>query len=835
MKAHVQKAVVFLYMLVLCVVALSNSVSAIVINKVGPVDYSVLKTIRLNYAADPIDMGIYKILEDNENHCWRIKDLKTGAWVVDADGNYPYTPIDGDVPDEPGQSPAEEIAPPSVSKNQFIDVRSLKTNNYVMVSYDALNVSVMSIKADGTDCVVKPYGNYYAIWSGDYKVYCDSQGRPYAAIKDQSATDIKYDYIDNSTNTVIKDSQILDIENGIFTFIDDNGEKVTLNIDSLYFDSSTNTYTTNVYNTLYDVTNNYYTYNYYTYSVTYNYQYTYVTYIGSTPEYKKEFEYYYELDDGRTSADLTAEDLAGLNIGFDVVNYDRVPTDTHTQALYHFDGNWNDSSYYSNQTNLSWRSGASITYLDANAFNGCLYLDSSTHNFDVYLGDSVPSDFTVQFRAYWGDGAVSGFTKYSGNLYSSSGTYGYIIIRSDNATEREFLCWDSTGFYVPCTYYYSLEPSSPKGNYYYKIADKPIGTWTDIAIECVGTSTYFFINGICYTLRSGTRISTSGQHYYFVNPLTYSDVYACKFSFPANVNSLVYLDELRVVDFAVYTTNYQPSPVPFDTNNVFVLPETENLKELTIAVQHDTPVSGFRVGGVRPTFPEKGLVWFPVEKSRITDCQIYNGSYWESVECRLWTGVRWIPLWAFDVFTLADCFDMADSGVLPPITSEAGFWSWWQKEWTSFRAWLAGDGGGVIGGGSGDGSSSFWTKIKDAITNGLAALIETLFEIITTVLKTLISVVTDLLSSVFSFLTDTVLSGIGSFFYSFKDGPLFEFFQRPAIEEGESPTTALPDDVATVFTFFSGVILLLPVELRALLFFAIAALVLISVFKLIKS
>lgn len=94
----------------------------------------------------------------------------------------------------------------------------------------------------------------------------------------------------------------------------------------------------------------------------------------------------------------------------------------------------------------------------------------------------------------------------------------------------------------------------------------------------------------------------------------------------------------------------------------------------------------------------------------------------------------------------------------------------------------------------------------------------------------LLFLVTDLLSFFFDFLTGTVISGIGGFFSSFTDGSLFQFFQS---DDGTG--YALLEGIAGVFAFFSGVIMLLPWELRSLLIFGIAAMVLLGVFKLVKS
>ena len=130
---------------------------------------------------------------------------------------------------------------------------------------------------------------------------------------------------------------------------------------------------------------------------------------------------------------------------------------------------------------------------------------------------------------------------------------------------------------------------------------------------------------------------------------------------------------------------------------------SDELQPNTAAIQSDIPVQGYTVGGVRPTFPVRGDVWMPVEGSRITGVQIYNGRAWEETNARYWTGKRWIPIYAFDLVTLQDMWDVTSStgeDVSPPISSEYGFWNWWQKQWLDFRAWLEKSGGTGTGPGT---------------------------------------------------------------------------------------------------------------------------------------
>lgn len=126
--------------------------------------------------------------------------------------------------------------------------------------------------------------------------------------------------------------------------------------------------------------------------------------------------------------------------------------------------------------------------------------------------------------------------------------------------------------------------------------------------------------------------------------------------------------------------------------------------------------------------------------------------------------------------------------------------------------------------------SGFWDRIKNAVETALASLIESVLTLITTVLTSLLSLVMDLLSFFFSFLSDTVISGIGGFFSSFTDGSLFEFFKS---DNGTG--YELPEGVAGVFAFFSGIFLCLPDDLRFVLIFGIGLTFFLAVFKLVHS
>jgi hypothetical protein len=108
------------------------------------------------------------------------------------------------------------------------------------------------------------------------------------------------------------------------------------------------------------------------------------------------------------------------------------------------------------------------------------------------------------------------------------------------------------------------------------------------------------------------------------------------------------------------------------------------LKESPVlAVRTNRPISGYQIGGVRPSYPQRGLVYAMVENSRITSLQQYTGYAWEQVDGRIWTGERWVPYSSFDVFTLKDYHDII-GGSDPDyeyIYTETGFWAWFQRAW----------------------------------------------------------------------------------------------------------------------------------------------------------
>lgn len=160
-------------------------------------------------------------------------------------------------------------------------------------------------------------------------------------------------------------------------------------------------------------------------------------------------------------------------------------------------------------------------------------------------------------------------------------------------------------------------------------------------------------------------------------------------------------DEGKSVDVA-YIEVVEGSSSDIQLVGVTDVYDGADIQPNTAAIQTTIPVKGYTVGGVRPSMPSKGDLWFPVMENRITSVQIYTGSMWQEVNARWFTGTRWIPIYAFDITTLEDLFDIADADdVVTILPDQNSFFRWWQLQWLDFRAWLenalsnSGSGGGT--------------------------------------------------------------------------------------------------------------------------------------------
>lgn len=964
----------------------------------GNVPFQVLIDVR-DAANNIIDDQYHKhrleVAFDTDLQCYRLRYTDSGAWYLHVDGSFPYTIAQGDI--------ETNVSSPSVQSANGWWLPSELSDNVEIKSLSLLESICANLITDGHECrlveTLRFGGRHWVIQDystdgGSNRIYGTSDKRAYAAIVGDSATDIERDYLDADGDSV-GGTKVLDINGNTFTVIDDSGAKINLDIGSLNYDAGDQSYTVNAYNTINEGDEYYYTY--YTYNITYNIANTYVTYIGSNDAYdKKEYEYYYQLPDGRSSADLTADEIAGMSFEFhDVVNYERSATDVSVRALYHFDGDTNDSSYFSTQGKFEWTNGASITYMEApEAFDGTLYLDNTAHSFDITLPSKMGSaDYTIQFRYYQ-----------ASEPDTQDNIDNYIAIGTPNV-----IAWDEQSF--------SRGPDGEYGSW-----SLPVGTWNEIALVRNNSKLYVYLNGLCVY-----------QEPYIIS---WGDTITFNFGSASRAYSMI--DELRILNFAVAEggSSYTPTAVPYDSNLVLVLPDAakpiadeywsfnpegnlltnydfttstdhsedwyyspstttvaygdvcsitnnstldlastvpdycagygsvggtrgdfvpsnglvsslgrmsinnnryfnwmangyfyrpdldstytlsvvgvdgktyshtftvgavttryddgivgnnrtytefdwgylfyyrwydggpsnmENYHSIgilpkpgvtfefvyaelvpgsaaneghekvtcvypessvqpnTAAVQSEIPVKGYTVGGVRPTLPAKGDVWFPVQENRIQACYIYTGSMWQEVGCRWYTGSRWIPIYAFDLTTLEDLFDIADaSDAIVPIISESGFWRWWQLQWLDFRNYLdskfdeliAAITGGSVGSGADITVPDEEGNSKFSFSDLAGAVLSSLLEIATTVLTEFIGLIADLIKMFIQAVMDFIGGFVG------------------VLSDAAGHIATLGDSVAPIGDFVSGIYAAIPDPIEDVLTGSFVVIVAVSV------
>ena len=165
-------------------------------------------------------------------------------------------------------------------------------------------------------------------------------------------------------------------------------------------DNSVYNYATSNFET---INNSYYYSNNYIYEtdnyfLNYEYNYTYYTLSVapiSSPNDLVYYNIYYELPDGRSSLNLSADDIKGTVFCYDVVNYDCVATDDACLAIYHLDGSAvNEVNSQSTSTSYSYVSGRfGLGY--------AVYpSSSSSYSLRLYYNNGVNTSYTISFWFY---------------------------------------------------------------------------------------------------------------------------------------------------------------------------------------------------------------------------------------------------------------------------------------------------------------------------------------------------------------------------------------------------------------------------------------------------
>ena len=230
----------------------------------------------------------------------------------------------------------------------------------------------------------------------------------------------------NNTNNYKANVRLSDFLNNYttnnITNTTNNQYTYSADFNSWYYDNTTNNYnytsfTKNDYtqnNLYYNQDNSRYyisidnsTDEYYLVDVQYSPTFVTVNYTYNTTNNKYDKDvgdvtnvYYYELKDGRNSSTLTASEVAGLDLDYDVANYELVTDDPNTLSLQHFDGDYTDSSSF-NRTFYS--QNRSTNYVDSGAFGKAVTLPNGSAAGVTIPGLSGYNSLSFDFRVYYND------------------------------------------------------------------------------------------------------------------------------------------------------------------------------------------------------------------------------------------------------------------------------------------------------------------------------------------------------------------------------------------------------------------------------------------------
>ena len=468
----------------------------------------------------------------------------------------------------------------------------------------------------------------------------------------------------------------------------------------MYVSNSGNTSTTTNYNWYNPVTNNYEVNNNWTYSPTYNtFNYTtnnynyYVTnnntyisyYIMPTPENTADdaeslyFEIYFSLPDGRDSYDLTADDVWGTYFCYNGVNYDYVAEDDGTTlGLWHLNNNLKDSSYWANGTGKAY----STTYKDGGLSTG-KFLGTSTSDYFTLPLDKVSfspsSAWTLEWLEYTPkqSGSVSAKADES-QPHWNSGERSYILGTSLNYTYyygacglgSTYPCWESRNddfaHYAVCYNgsSYSVYVNGVKSDVFTSSA----GNYCGVSLSSNEVKFAVFQSSRNYVNRrsgSGSSFSSYLRDTYGMNWSSRDNLYLNEnITEKRYFNSNSIIDEVRLSKGVLYSSDFEPPAQEFVTNMVYVLPESA--QEGDFAVQSQYTVDGFRVGGVKPTYPSTGFVYIYEENNKVKSVQQYQGNGWYEVGASVYFDGGWKTADGFDLSTFKLSGDDGDGGSSAP-------------------------------------------------------------------------------------------------------------------------------------------------------------------------
>lgn len=484
--------------------------------------------------------------------------------------------------------------------------------------------------------------------------------------------------------------------------------------NNTFYDMSrdyTYTYNTAYYNNTY---NSYYipvTYNDvdYNYFITYAPTYTNITYIVdgcNDPSQAVSNNYYFQLPDGRNSYNLTADDVFGIPLAGEVINYDAVPENDNCVALYHFDGNVVDAS--GKGGSITFDSGFADSYVSQSAFGKYLYIKGGgeARKFSVNFSETpLQSDFTVEFRIQFSaptpflmtsDDVVSrGSCQSSDALIYTTPTATYTIKESGFGQAQEGYAKfkiPKAGFKVSKTFFTlgsftSLGLSSPLVSahdaWYEQVAASPweaqfwdtnnvqygydaamlvkrtmlgnIVSWVKSQDPALAASYTLnnMLSGNWYSIAISYSGATGKFLYYLNGSLmgtfepasspAETAITSLTFDIPVDYFAYCMIDELRISNAALYTEDYTPASAPFDIPMALTLPSEKT--EGAIAVKSAVTVNNVRLGGVRPSYPVQGDVYISLDADKkVTSCQQYQSGTWTECQGSVCDNDTWVDL-----------------------------------------------------------------------------------------------------------------------------------------------------------------------------------------------
>lgn len=481
--------------------------------------------------------------------------------------------------------------------------------------------------------------------------------------------------------------------------------------NNTFYDMSrdyTYTYNTAYYNNTY---NSYYipvTYNDvdYNYFITYAPTYTNITYIVdgcNDPSQAVSNNYYFQLPDGRNSYNLTADEVFGIPLAGEVINYDAVPENDNCVALYHFDGNVTDASGNSNTADFTY--GTVPQYISSSSFGKHLML-TNRGRFNLTLPEALEAPYTIEFRVNYGQ--YQSFFPISSELGNGYERDFYISDRRVTHSGSSSLYLNNEVFikalkqyliyHNKYSFYFSgLDEGARKNRfgYYWETGGLYFYDFPSVTSYYAKDKSYNFVTistsllssnyDTCFieTENKYSAEKLTGQSFNYgscssnssipiplgqwVNMAIVNDGSTVKyymngveFTPPSNwvesTGSVDYLsfygspgftysyyDELRISKGALYTENYIPASAPFDIPMALVLPSEKT--EGAIAVKSAVAVNNVRLGGVRPSYPAQGDVYISLDADKkVTSCQQYQSGTWTECQGSVCKDNTWVDL-----------------------------------------------------------------------------------------------------------------------------------------------------------------------------------------------